>query len=83
VAVQVEPDPHDGAAVSRDRAIAPLTTGTLARLIASYANPLRRQLGLPALHALGDFYLAADLVLAYTAEPFEYPRSAGPPKCAW
>ena len=33
--------------------------------------------------ALGDFYLAADLVLAYTAEPFEYPRSAGPPKCAW
>jgi len=71
---------HDRAGRLRDRAIAPLTTGTLARLIASYANPLRRQLGLPALHALGDFYLAADLVLAYTAEPFEYPRSDWPAK---
>ena len=30
------------------------------------------------MRTLGDFYLAAPLLLAYTAEPFEYPRSDWP-----
>jgi len=38
---------------------------------------------LPARHSLADFYLAADLLLAYTAEPFEYPGRTGRPRSGW
>jgi hypothetical protein len=59
----------------RDRLAKPLTLGTLERVIAKHMNPLRAELGLPPVRTINDVYLAASVVLAYTAEPFEYPRS--------
>jgi len=64
----------------RDRLAKRLTLGTLERIIASHMNPLRAGLGLPPVHTIDDVYLAASVVLAYTAEPFEYPRSDWPAK---
>lgn len=64
----------------RDRLAKRLTLGTLERLIASHVNPLRAELGLPPVRTIEDVYLAATVVLAYTAEPFEYPRSDWPAK---
>jgi MGT family glycosyltransferase len=43
-------------------------------------NPLRAEAGLPAVASIDDVYLAASVVVAYTAEPFEYPRSDWPEK---
>lgn len=65
---------------ARDRLVRPLTAGTLARVIARHVNPLRLELGLAPLHRLDEFYLAADLLLNYTAEPFDYPRTDRPAK---
>jgi MGT family glycosyltransferase len=62
----------------RDRLVKPLTLGTLERVIAKHMNPLRAQLGLPPVATIRDVYLAASVVLAFTAEPFEYPRSDWP-----
>jgi MGT family glycosyltransferase len=62
----------------RDRVAKPLTLGTLERVIAKHMNPLRAGIGLPPVRTIEDVYLAATVVLAYTAEPFEYPRSDWP-----
>jgi MGT family glycosyltransferase len=62
----------------RDRLAKRLTLGTLERVIASHVNPLRAELGLAPVATINDVYLAASVVLAYTAEPFEYPRSDWP-----
>jgi MGT family glycosyltransferase len=43
-------------------------------------NPLRAEVGLPPVATIDDVYLAASVVIAYTAEPFEYPRSDWPAK---
>lgn len=64
----------------RDRLARRLTLGTLERVIASHMNPLRAEIGLPPVATIEDVYLAASVVLAYTAEPFEYPRSDWPAK---
>ena len=64
----------------RDRVAKPLTLGTLERVIAKHMNPLRAEIGLPPVEKIEDVYLAASVVLAYTAEPFEYPRSDWPAK---
>ena len=64
----------------RDRVVEPLTLGTLEHVIARYLNPLRAGLGLPAVARIEDVYLAADAVVVYTAEPFEYPRTDWPAK---
>jgi MGT family glycosyltransferase len=71
---------RDALGRARDALARRLALGTLARLIASHVNPLRLELGLAPMRTLGDFYLAAPLLLAYTAEPFEYPRSDWPDK---
>ncbi len=71
---------HDTLGRARDRIVRPLTAGTLARVIARHVNPLRVELGLRPLHRLDEFYLAASLVLSYTAEPFDYPRTDWPAK---
>ena len=64
----------------RDRVAKRLTLGTLERIIASHVNPLRAELDLRPVRTIDDVYLAATVVLAYTAEPFEYPRSDWPAK---
>ena len=71
---------HDLAGHVRDRVARRLALGALERMMASHMNPLRGQLGLPPVHTLNDVYLAATVVLAFTAEPFEYPRSDWPAK---
>jgi MGT family glycosyltransferase len=47
-------------------------------MIAARTNPLRATLGLPPVRTLDDIFLAASRVIAFTAEPFEYPRSDWP-----
>jgi MGT family glycosyltransferase len=42
-------------------------------------NRLRAGLGLPPLGKFDDQYLKADRFIAFTAEPYEYPRSDWPP----
>jgi hypothetical protein len=69
---------HDSIGRVRDRLAGPLTVGTLGRIIAKHTNPVRAELGLAPLRILEQFYLAASAVLAYTAEPFEYPRRDWP-----
>ena len=71
---------HDFLGRLRDRLTKPLTLGTLERVIAKHMNPLRAEIGLPPIKKIEDVYLAASVVLAYTAEPFEYPRSDWPSK---
>ena len=71
---------HDALGRVRDRVVGALTLGTLERIIASHLNPLRAELGVPPFKKINEFYLVADLVLAFTAEPFEYPRSDWSPK---
>ncbi|MGE5272432.1 MAG: nucleotide disphospho-sugar-binding domain-containing protein [Verrucomicrobiota bacterium] len=71
---------HDRVGHLRDRVARRLTLGTLERVIASHVNPLRTGLGLPPVRTIDDVYLEATVVLAYTAEPFEYPRSDWPSK---
>jgi MGT family glycosyltransferase len=70
---------RDGLGRLRDRVVGPLVQGALVRTIARHTNPLRREMGLAAVRSMRDIYLAAPLVLVYTAEPFEYPRSDWPP----
>lgn len=69
---------HDPLGRLRDRLARRLTLGTLERVIAKRMNPLRAELGLRPVRTISDVYLAASVVLAYTAEPFEYPRSDWP-----
>ena len=71
---------HDRLGRLRDRLAKPLTLGTLERVIATHMNPLRAEIGLPPVATIEDVYLAASAVIAYTAEPFEYPRSDWPAK---
>lgn len=71
---------HDAIGRVRDRLAGQLTVGTLGRIIAKYANPIRAELGLASLRTLEQFYLAASALLACTAEPFEYPRRDWPAK---
>jgi MGT family glycosyltransferase len=71
---------HDRVGRFRDAVARPISLGALERLIARSMNPLRADLGLAPVRSVADVYLAADVVLAYTAEPFEYPRSDWPAK---
>jgi MGT family glycosyltransferase len=71
---------HDALGRLRDAIVRPLSLGALERLIARSMNPLRADLGLPRVRTIADVYLAADVVLAFTAESFEYPRSDWPSK---
>ena len=71
---------HDLIGRLRDATIARAGLFALERLIGRSMNPLRKQLGLRPVRSIGDVYLAADAVLAYTAEPFEYPRTDWPAK---
>jgi MGT family glycosyltransferase len=71
---------HDRLGRLRDRAARALALGALERMIAGRVNGLRAELGVPPFTTIDACYLAADAVLAYTAEPFEYPRTDWPGK---
>jgi MGT family glycosyltransferase len=71
---------HDLIGRVRDATVARAGLFALERLIARHMNPLRKSLGLRPVRTVADVYLAGDAVLAYTAEPFEYPRSDWPAK---
>ena len=71
---------HDRIGRVRDRAARALTLGTLERIVAREVNGLRSELGVPPFTTLDAAFLAASVVIAYTAEPFEYPRSDWPGK---
>jgi MGT family glycosyltransferase len=71
---------HDLVGRIRDRIVRRLALGALERMMASHMNPVRSEIGLPQVRTLNDVYLAATVVLAFTAEPFEYPRTDWPAK---
>ncbi len=64
----------------RDHVARRLTLGLLERIVAQQLNGLRSELGVPPFTTLDACYLAASLIIAYTAEPFEYPRTDWPEK---
>lgn len=64
----------------RDRIAARISLRALEKIILSRLNPLRNQHGLTTLTSINDVYLAAHAVIAFTAPPFEYPRSDWPDK---
>ncbi len=71
---------HDRVGGLRDRAARALTLGALERVVARQVDGLRDELGVGPFTTIDASYLAADAALAYTAEPFEYPRSDWPSK---
>ncbi len=71
---------HDRIGRLRDRVARRLTLGSLERMVARQLNGLRAELGVPPFTTLDACYLAASLIVSYTAEPFEYPRSDWPEK---
>ncbi|KAE8762332.1 glycosyltransferase, partial [Georgenia thermotolerans] len=62
----------------RDRLVRPLVMGTIARTTLPPLNAVRAGVGVPPLASADDIYLAPPLLLAMTAEPFEYPRRDWP-----
>lgn len=69
---------HDRVGRVRDVITGRLTLGTLERVVAGQLNPVRAEAGVPPFTTLDASFLAAPLVVAYTAEPFEYPRTDWP-----
>jgi MGT family glycosyltransferase len=73
----------------RDRLVGPFTLGVLERTLRPGVNSVRERLGLRPLSGAVDFFTAPPLLLAMTAEPFEYHRSDWPPNvllvgpCDW
>ncbi len=66
---------HDRLGRARDAVARRLTLGALEHVVAGQLNGLRAELRIPPFTTLDASYLAADVVLSYTAEPFEYPRT--------
>ncbi|GIW25413.1 glycosyltransferase [Meiothermus sp.] len=58
----------------RDRLLTPVLMGSYNRALPAL-NASRASLGAPLLKAVSEVFLRAPLLLYFTAEPFEYPRS--------
>ena len=71
---------HDRIGRLRDRVARQLTLRSLERIVAKQLNGLRAELGVPPFTTIDACYLAASLIISYTAEPFEYPRTDWPEK---
>jgi MGT family glycosyltransferase len=70
---------HDRVGRARDALARRLALRPLERIVVKQLNPVRGALGLPPLREAADYFRAtAPLVLYYSAEPFEYPRSDWP-----
>lgn len=63
----------------RDVVAERLALQPLGRIVVRELNPVRTEAALPPLGEAADYFSVAPLVLYYTAEPFEYPRSDWPP----
>jgi MGT family glycosyltransferase len=63
---------------ARDRALRPLVMGTMERAFLPPLNQMRGELGLAELASTDDLLLRPPLLLYFSAEPFEYPRSDWP-----
>ena len=71
---------HDALGRIRDAVARRLVLGLLERTILAPLNQLRASVGVPPLRDATDYFArTAPLVLYYSAEPFEYPRSDWPP----
>ena len=71
---------HDAVGTIRDGVARRLVLGLLERTILPSINELRAAVDVPPLADATDYFArAAPLVLYYSAEPFEYPRSDWPP----
>ena len=74
---------------ARDGALRPVVWGSLERAYLPRVNAVRGEVGLAPLPDLAALYGAPRVLLAQTAEPFEYPRSDWPSNvrlvgpCAW
>ncbi|HET9153656.1 MAG TPA: nucleotide disphospho-sugar-binding domain-containing protein [Solirubrobacterales bacterium] len=74
------PPRHDAVGRVRDAVARRLVLGLLERTILPRVNELRSAVGLRPLADATDYFgCVAPLVLYYSAEPFEYPRSDWPP----
>lgn len=62
----------------RDNVVGPLTLGVLERAVRPGVNGVRQRVGLRPLTGVVDFFASPPLLLAMTAEPFEYHRSDWP-----
>ena len=69
---------HDRIGRLRDRTARALTLGSLERVVARQVNGARAELGVGPFTTIDASYLAADAILAYTAEPFESRAPTGP-----
>jgi MGT family glycosyltransferase len=71
---------HDRVGRVRDALARRLVLGLLERTVVPKVNQVRAPLGLPAQVDATDYFArSAPLVLYFSAEPFEYPRSDWPP----
>jgi MGT family glycosyltransferase len=62
----------------RDRVFGPTVRRVFENAMLPAINGPRREVGLPEVHGIDEFYLRQPLVLYMTAEPFEYPRRSWP-----
>jgi UDP:flavonoid glycosyltransferase YjiC (YdhE family) len=73
----------------RDRLVGPPLLGVLERAVRPGVNGVRDRLGLRPVTGAADLFTASPLLLAMTAEPFEYHRTDWPPNvrligpCDW
>lgn len=70
---------HDFIGRLRDALVRALLTKALDARLTHEMNVVRRRLQLKPIRAPGEVFLRAPLVICFTAEPFEYPRSDWPP----
>ena len=62
----------------RDRLVGPVVRGTMERTMLPPLNALRADMGLRPVSGIDSFLRSMPLLLSFTAEPFEYPRSDWP-----
>jgi MGT family glycosyltransferase len=62
----------------RDRVVGPVVRGTMERTMLPRLNALRCDMGLAPVAGIDSFLRTMPLLLSFTAEPFEYPRSDWP-----
>jgi MGT family glycosyltransferase len=69
---------QDGLGRLRDAVVRRALLRPAERMALTGTNPVRAALGLPLLREPAELYATAPLVLYYSAEPFEYPRTDWP-----